>query len=367
VEEQSARNWSLLLGPGPRLRGLKPLLVALGSSGMETGGGIGALSVAALSDLAQLLAVGGSAGRLILDADQIPAEDIGFVRRFLADRQGWSLLLLGMDAGRQEARSLLALPRAGWLAWPPDLDQLRGLIQAPAPPRAAVPLPASRPGAGGPARGPELGGLAGDLLDIAQGLTGAFEALRTSARLSEPQVEGLAGEVERLARFSAAVAVLASPPARGHERFDLDALLEEELAVLALQPKKTARFKYRGGAALHVVGDREALTRAFGSCLHFARSLAEEGEVVRVVTAPSNGMVTVRIEFPATGLGDVEPGALLIPGSSAAPGAPSHDLAAARAVVRSQGGELEVAAPAEGELEILVTLPAAEPVPAATG
>jgi hypothetical protein len=267
-----------------------------------------------------------------------------------------------MDAGRQEARSLLALPRASWLAWPPDLDQLRGLVQPPAAPPHAGPARAARAVAGAAARGADVEGLAGELGDIARRLTGAFEALRTSARLSEPQVEGLAAEVERLTRLSASVSVVSSPPSRGHERFDLDALLEEELAVLALQQKKAARFKYRGGAALHVAADREALTRAFGSCLHFARSAAAEGEVVRVITSPSDGMVAVRIEFPATNLGDVEPSALLQSGGRSRSGAPSHDLSAARAVVRSQGGDLELSAPKEGELEILVLLPAAQPV-----
>jgi len=325
-----------------------------------------ALSVVAVADLAQLLSAGAVAGRLILDADQIPAEDIGFVRRFLADRPAWSLLLLGMDAGRQEARTLLALPRAGWLAWPPDLDQLRGLVKPPSPPPQRMPMPVAAPAArsSGPARGgAEAGEMAGDLVDITRRLAGAFEALRTSARLSEPQVQGLSGEIERLTHFSEALAVIAAPPARGHQRFDLDALLEEELAVLALQQKKAARFKYRGGAALHVVADRDALTRALGSCLYVARSLTAEGEVVRVVTAPSDGMVQVKIELPATNLGDIEPSELLEPGKR---GAPNHDLAAARAVVRSQGGDLLLGTPDEGGLEIVVTLPAAQPLTAAS-
>ncbi|HVS11641.1 MAG TPA: hypothetical protein VMS76_17355, partial [Planctomycetota bacterium] len=120
-----APPYKILVGPGPRLEGMAQLLAALASRH-------GALArVEELADLAELLTGAPEAGHLVLDVDHLPAEDIGFLRRFLARHPGWKLVLVGQDAGRQTARSVLALPRTRWLAWPPDLDQLHELARGP--------------------------------------------------------------------------------------------------------------------------------------------------------------------------------------------------------------------------------------------
>ena len=63
--------------------------------------------------------------------DHLPVEDLGFVRRFLAGASGWSVLLVGEDAGHRAARAALSLPRVRWLPWPPDLAQLDDIVAAP--------------------------------------------------------------------------------------------------------------------------------------------------------------------------------------------------------------------------------------------
>lgn len=345
----SNTGWRVLLGSGARLAGLGPLLRALGPDGGSTG------QVASLGDVADLLSGFGGEGRLILDADEMPPEDIGIVRRFLMDHTRWALLVLGIDAGRHSARALLALPRSGWMPWPPDLDQLRALAL---PVTAPAPVAGSAPGLLDDALASSSA--ASDLARIGERLERAFESLCDAARLSESQSAEVAAELHRLRRFTRAAALLASPPARGSEHFDLDSLLEEELAVLALRQRKAPRFQYRGGAAQHVRADRGALTGAFEALLRLARSCAAEGETVRVHTSQHEGRVEVELEFPAGPLKGIDPRTVFEPGAlGELADFGSHELAAARVVARSQGGELDLADASTDPVRLRMSLPSA--------
>lgn len=122
--------WSVCLGPGSELEDLGPVLVHLSrtvNNGVD-------VRITTLADLAGLMAGFAGRGRLILQGDNFPDEDIGFVRRFLANNPHWNLVLVGKDAGTRPARVILGMDRTRWLAVPPDLDQMRELVRYPSVP-----------------------------------------------------------------------------------------------------------------------------------------------------------------------------------------------------------------------------------------
>ncbi len=363
METTSARGpataWTVALGPGTRLSGLDGLLRPLSAAvNPEV-----PVVFERLDDLAELLAMRAAPGRLILDADQLPSEDLGFVRRFLAAHPAWSLLLVGEDAGRRTARALLALARTAWLAWPPDLGQLEELVRAPAEMQSPA---AVRAGARAPAVSagaiPRLAEQLGTLAGLARELERACSALRTKGSVPEAEVEGLSLEVGRVRRFTQTLAWLSSPPRPASERVDLGELLEEKLAALTLRGRKSPRFLFRGVPGLRVRAEPEALSFALESVLLLARGCAPAGEVIRVqlaATTRPGGPAEIEIDFPAgalTGLALerlVEPFAL----EGRVPELSPSDLAAARSVVAALGGAFGLSAGAEGHALARISLP----------
>src|SRR5262245_4523647 len=116
----------LWLGAGRRARESGALLAALSALDADGTPRLEPLSVLALGDLEELLAQRTLEGVLILEAEKVPPEDIGFVRRFLERHPGRRLVAVGTDP--EPARALLALGRGTWLAWPPDVEALRALL-----------------------------------------------------------------------------------------------------------------------------------------------------------------------------------------------------------------------------------------------
>lgn len=117
-------DWSLIVGPGARMPDLRAFLVPA-----HDGGDIARLP--GLGDLAELLELRGGTGRVVLAGDELDAEDVGLVRRFLRRETGFELVLVGADGSRRAVRSLLREPRVRWLSWPPDLEELTLLMRAP--------------------------------------------------------------------------------------------------------------------------------------------------------------------------------------------------------------------------------------------
>ncbi len=78
-----------------------------------------------LTDLAELLQC--PSGRVLLDGARLPAEDFGILRRALqsGDRV---FTILGGDPSTGTLRELLKHPRAAWLPYPPDSEELSQLI-----------------------------------------------------------------------------------------------------------------------------------------------------------------------------------------------------------------------------------------------
>lgn len=130
---EEARNKNLVVvGPGQRL---EDLAAAMGGIFARISGE-GARLVA-IEDLAQLLLLRADSGRLILDVDRIPGEDIGILRRFLEGREGWTMALVGDDEARAREAGLLDLGSTSFVTWPPNLEDLKALAGAGRSPRSA--------------------------------------------------------------------------------------------------------------------------------------------------------------------------------------------------------------------------------------
>ncbi|MDZ4772686.1 MAG: hypothetical protein SGI72_06070 [Planctomycetota bacterium] len=104
---------SIWIGPGERLRPLSLVLAGLG------------VAVRDIDDLASTAnATGADDIEVVLDADLIPIEDVGYLKRFLSESGRSRVALVGHDAGTRVVRTVLALPRSRWMPWPPLLDDL---------------------------------------------------------------------------------------------------------------------------------------------------------------------------------------------------------------------------------------------------
>jgi hypothetical protein len=136
---------TLLFGPGERLADLMTLVAASAPGA----------AVRQLADLDELVEHRSDEGILLVDADVLPAEDVGYLRRFLARQEEFQLTLVGEDSSRRVARTLLRLPRVQWLGWPPDIDDLKNLVGVArgGPARTMTPYP--RPAPPAPRAAPE--------------------------------------------------------------------------------------------------------------------------------------------------------------------------------------------------------------------
>lgn len=376
---------------------------------------------------------------LLLDSDHVALEDIGWIRHMLATARVGEVVLMGSDPSATVVRQLRGVPRARWCPWPPDLDDLRRLLE-PAPatapsgsqvgvPRVSAPRGSEPVGSVTHGPSPVAGEVAGRassertparaeaahvrpaptsaadsssappatvfatgsvpppqaisltvgrdqvavLADISQRLELAFLALRESGRVSAPDLEGPQVELRRLLRFTRSLACLAAPPPRGADEFDVAAVIEELLATLTLRGRRGPRFQPGAGsggkAAVEFVvrADRAALTMAFETVLAVARLCSSSGDTVRVAYTPINGSaVAIQVEFPAGPLIGIDPERLLDVGllRERLPELGPNELAAAGAIVRSQGGEMDFATPSAGQLAVRMRLPVERRAPA---
>jgi hypothetical protein len=316
---------------GAALSGLARSLCGLAQAGGgESGTGADACAApsaplpealpASVEDLEQLLQARTQQGLLLLEAARVPAEDVGFVRRFLERNPHWSLVLLGDDQSEATARRLTALPRASWLAWPPDLEQLLGLLarrSAPIEERRAAPTPAS---------------------------------LQTPARARMADVATLGQE-------SGASGAL-----------DVAALVEELLTGQTVARGGLRTTLQKSGRATTQIA-RTRLTEALGGLLALARRCTGSTGVLAARVAGASGTRAARIEFefPLGPLTDGDlPDLLLEPFEGDADLAADVALASAGASeLESLGGSVELAPEGPGRLRLTVGLPAAAGVQAA--
>lgn len=232
----------LWMGPGDLFADLPAVLEALS----RRPDGASAGSIRALEDLDLLLDPPPHGGLLLLDADGLPAEDIGLVRRFLRRYRGWNLVLCGQDPRHHTVRALSVESRIRWLSWPPDLDQLRQL-----------------------------------------------------ARYESPEPGN--GSIQNVAAAPAAV-----PSAW---TVDLGELVEERLATAALAGDDAPRFTYHSSGDLQLAHAAEDLSRLVDSLLSVAGGCTKDGSVVSVraeTAAPPADGATLSVEFPSGPLSGLE-------------------------------------------------------------
>lgn len=293
----------LLVGAGRRTRQVSATLAALSSIAPEGDGRLEPYPEFGVADLEELLAQRPVEGLLILEAGRVPAEDIGFVRRFLERHPGWRLLVIGEE--KPEARALLTLPRASWLAWPPDMEALDALLLAPA---------ASPPGE------------------------------------------------ERGARRAAR-----RPPTVSNGAVDVGGLLEELLAGAALHGESTPRFHFRQGEPCLVHFERALLLEGLGGLVELARLCAGPGGVVRAALEPGADGVRMGLEFPRAGLPEKNlPELFEHPSAGLEPDLAQGLLGARRGVevLREIGARIELsAAKEEGRVRCEVRLALRPPMP----
>ncbi len=108
--QQSGSLRALTIGPGARGDRLRALL---GSAARACG------------DLLELFEA--PDGRVLLDADLVPPEDAGLLRRWLARGQG-ELILFGSPLARRVWKELLREPRTRFVDWPVDVLDLEALL-----------------------------------------------------------------------------------------------------------------------------------------------------------------------------------------------------------------------------------------------
>ncbi len=348
----AAEEALLRIGPGEHLDRVAALLEALARVTSL------APRLTRWNDAAELLMCG-PRDRIVLDADHFPGEDIGIVRRFLVARPLALVEAIGSDRTGPQGRAILALARTRWHHWPLDLVQLEALLRAPAAPPAVeaapgttVPAPAHSPGSNGSEpRGFDLRGPLADLSTQVRRTSEALLALRGTGSLDPGAAESLSGEIARIERTARSLALGAERNPRPAEEMDLDALVEEELAVLALQSRRAPRVRYLGGEALPIRADRAVLVHALAVLLDLLRTLANPGEPVEVrsLRRPADPdrfgppRASVRLRAPAGALAALTPAQLFLPGGlgERVPGIGPGELCVLARLCAARGLELE--------------------------
>ena len=318
------------------------MLTALAALRAEDGEGEEPVRPHGLGDLEELLSRGPGNGTLILEYGRVPGEDIGFVRRFLERHPAWRLLVVGEDAQAPSARGLLGLPRAQWLPWPPDLEQLRVLLDpptSPPPARGSAPKPAP-------------------------------DAPPSS---SDPAAPTGKGEKARDSQNSAATAPPAPAPPPAPE-LDVGGFFEELLAGAALAGEGAPRYLFRCDQPVVLQWDRQVLAEVLSRLLSLARRCAGEDGVVSAQVDParadsggeepsdesgSGEEVRLRIDFPVGPLTDGDlPGLLEAPFEGADELADEVRLARTAAErLRQRGGRARLVPHQAGRLRLELILP----------
>jgi hypothetical protein len=386
----------LLFGPGERLTDLMRIVSATSPRA----------AVRQIRDLDELSEGLSGNGTLLVDADLTPAEDVGYLRRFLARHETFAMTLVGEDSSRRVPRILLRRPRARWMHWPPDLDDLRDLASpaaapeiktAPVPVAAAAPVrrkpvpsaavdeldeiesildmdgdtaedlgtetePPSRPSAGPAAPPKYFRDQVADLADIAQKIEGGVATARDEGTLAGAKGEALEGDVARLVQFTRTLSYLSAPPPRGEQVFDLSELLETLVDALPRKGAQAPRWLVRTNGPLNVRSDREVLLQAFDALIFVADQCSARGENVRVqattLEGPGAPLVRVSIDFPQGKLAGLDPASVVEPYGlrRILPDLGPNALSAAAGILAGQGGRLELR-PGRGRMTWLVELP----------
>jgi hypothetical protein len=183
-----------------------------------------------------------------------------------------------------------------------------------------------------------------DLADIVQ-------ALDLSARATHAHL-GLERELYQLRQFTRTIGLVAAPPPRGQQEFDLVVLVEEQLGALAGREPDAPRILFKASVDEPVIeADKLLVTMALEALLLTAMGCAGPGDVVRVsLDQPAEGGPVVHVRFPAGPMADLDPAEVLQPYAlkGRLSGIGSNALAAAGAIAVGQGGDLVLRADGDG-------------------
>ena len=320
VERPSTKG--VLVGPGERMDLMARLVEAAGRRPDGTG-----TAVRMLVDLADLLVEGPGPGRLLLDAEHLPLEDIGLLRRIL-QRGGPNLeaWVLGRDAAGQGTKAALALSGTRWLAWPPDVDQIVALAEG------------GRP------------------------LVQQLQPAPTPFRPAEASLSPLPPPPASPAPATPTPQAQESRP-RGATGYDLAPLLQELLGALSLKGRRAPRFHFLGNGAFPVRLDRATVTTVLEAMLLLARSCAGPGEAVHVTMSErASGEADVHLEFPAGPLASLPANAVLSHElweqvRARLPELESTHLPEALKPLRVRGGEVLAESAPAGHMSLRLRLP----------
>ena len=323
MRDSFASGQSLLVGPGERLEELGAVLGALASVHFKGD----AAAAEGLADLADLMEGRSGPGTLLLESEQVPTEDIGFVRRFLERHPDWQLVLVGEDSGDGKAQRLLSFQGTRWITWPPDLEQVKALLRA--RPREGETAPRPAPAA----HNPEL----------------VPRAKPPAPGEPEPRREP--------------VAQAAPPSPHPTETVDIGALLEEVLAGRAVAGDAAPRYLYQSEVELPVQVERGRLVEAVEGLLTLAEACCDAGQVIGVHSEreEASDQALVAIDFPPGPLtdGDLP---VIFRGEFRGEAELEEAVARARGARRELidlGGDADLAMGKPGRLSLNLTLPLA--------
>lgn len=320
VRDVSSTPAALWLGPGPLFRDLGPVLEVLAAAAArDSGSGGPAPTIESLTDLDRLLDPPQGTGRLLLAVEGLPIEDVGLVKRFVRRYAGWSLILCGGDPRHSTVRSLAGDRHSRWLAWPPDLDQMRALVGAEVSNGQVPQAPGPRGASDGP--GGDIG-VAGDDLEHHGGATRAQH----------------------------------SP---GDGALDLGELVEELLASAALADSPPD-YAYRANGNLSLGLPPDDVARIVDAVLGLARACGGEGAAISVEAGPGAGDdIELRVGFPEGPLAGLGGRQLLDPQALGERLGASEQEAFGEAagLLEALGGTADVGRPEDGRLQMTLVLP----------
>lgn len=178
-----------------------------------------------------------------------------------------------------------------------------------------------------------------DLADIVQ-------ALDLRARANHAHVV-LGDDLARLRQFTRTIGLVAAPPGRGDQEFDVAVVVEEILGGLAGTQPDSPRLLFRRIAETSLVeADKALVVCGLDALLQTAVSCAGAGDVIRVSVEGGGeaAPIEISIQFPKGPTADVEAPDLLSPYAlkDTLPAIGSNALAAAGGIAVGQGGDLVV-------------------------
>lgn len=321
--------WTLWLGCGLPDAIANKLHSMVSSEALADGGRL----FSGLADIADLLGSGTGAGRLVLSASSIPAEDVGILRRFLSRASGRELVIIA-DQDQPVSDELLVLPRTRPLPTHLSPSLVDHLLSTPE--RSTTPV-APDPAIVPPTE--SAGDSDASLEPSADRMSLAWQILRerlAGRRDLAPLLQRLDTELRRVAP---------EDENSTDELVDLGAVAEELLAGISLERDRRMRFLFRPEGELSMRTSRSNLELCLRSLFNLVGGCSSPDCVIRVRVTSTSGSeadpdspVDTTIDFPDAPLAGLPLGSEIDPEVVARHIGP--DVSAALRMLRSSASAL---------------------------